>query len=77
MNGYEACAAIRKMFPLSAVPIIMVSAKSREENVIQARAVLPRLFLAHLYVLCYSCISASHFTYCARRFKAHSSLYPK
>ena len=35
MNGFRTCAKIREMFPLSAVPIIMVSAKSREENVIQ------------------------------------------
>ena len=35
MNGFKTCAKIRDMFPLSAVPIIMVSAKSREENIIQ------------------------------------------
>ena len=35
MNGFECCAKIRERFPLCAVPIIMVSAKSREENVIQ------------------------------------------
>ena len=35
MNGFKACVKIRELFPLSAMPIIMVSAKSREENIIQ------------------------------------------
>ena len=35
LNGFKTCVKIREMFPLSAIPIIMVSAKSREENVIQ------------------------------------------
>ena len=35
MNGFECCAKIREDFPLCAIPIIMVSAKSREENIIQ------------------------------------------
>lgn len=37
MNGFECCAKIREDFPLCAIPIIMVSAKSREENIIQVR----------------------------------------
>jgi DNA-binding response OmpR family regulator/nitrogen-specific signal transduction histidine kinase len=35
LNGFETCQRIRKEFPLCAVPIIMVSAKSQSENVIQ------------------------------------------
>ena len=35
MNGFECCSKIREDFPLCAIPIIMVSAKSREENIIQ------------------------------------------
>jgi class 3 adenylate cyclase len=35
LNGFETCQRIREEFPLCAVPIIMVSAKSQTENVIQ------------------------------------------
>lgn len=35
LNGFKTCVKIRELFPLSAMPIIMVSAKSREENIIQ------------------------------------------
>ena len=35
LNGFKTCVKIRQMFPDTAIPIIMVSAKSREENIIQ------------------------------------------
>ena len=35
MNGFKTCETIRELFPLSAMPVIMVSAKCREENIIQ------------------------------------------
>ena len=38
MNGFDCCAKIREEYPLSALPIIMVSAKNREENIIQGLA---------------------------------------
>eukprot|EP00899_Mesostigma_viride_P025922 jgi/Mesvir1/6514/Mv16781-RA.1 len=34
MSGYEVCAAVRKMFPHNAIPVIMVSAKSQEEDIV-------------------------------------------
>ena len=34
-SSFETCSTIREEFPLCAVPIIMVSAKNREENIIQ------------------------------------------
>eukprot|EP00899_Mesostigma_viride_P013086 jgi/Mesvir1/21779/Mv04176-RA.1 len=35
MNGFEVCAAIRKMFPHNAIPVIMISAKSQEEDIVE------------------------------------------
>ena len=36
MNGYEVCSRLREKYPSSLLPIVMVSAKSKEEDVVQA-----------------------------------------
>lgn len=35
MNGFEACAEIRRMYPKSPIPILMVSARTGENSIVQ------------------------------------------
>ncbi|GAX76782.1 hypothetical protein CEUSTIGMA_g4228.t1 [Chlamydomonas eustigma] len=35
MSGYEVCRKIQELYPLNCLPIIMVSAKSKEENIVE------------------------------------------
>ena len=36
MNGYEVCAKVREKYPSPLLPIIMLSAKGREEDIVEA-----------------------------------------
>ncbi|PNW86121.1 hypothetical protein CHLRE_02g074150v5 [Chlamydomonas reinhardtii] len=38
MSGYEVCRKLREMYPLSCIPVIMISAKSKEEHIVEGLA---------------------------------------
>lgn len=38
MSGYEVCRKLREMFPLACTPVIMISAKSKEEHIVEGLA---------------------------------------
>ncbi|GFH13551.1 uncharacterized protein HaLaN_09455, partial [Haematococcus lacustris] len=38
MSGYEVCRKLRELYPLSCIPVIMISAKSKEEHIVEGLA---------------------------------------
>jgi hypothetical protein len=58
MNGYELCAALRKKYPNALLPIVMVSAKAREEDIVQVRVCVYVCACVCVRVCVYVCVCA-------------------